>query len=74
MSEKLKPCPWCGNRNVRVIHNGVFYVHCFDPDCTRRTIEAYWTEEEAVEKWNALPRPSYDAATQKRDDIGVREG
>ena len=31
MSEKLKPCPFCGNDDVTVrwfLHNGAYHVQC----------------------------------------------
>ena len=73
--DKLKPCPWCGNKGVEVIRSGYwYYVWCSRYDCNRVMEDTYPTKEAAIRHWNALPRPNYDAFQQQLDDIGVREG
>lgn len=52
---ELKPCPFCGNEDIRVerIYN---YYEVICSDCLSRT-EEYPTKEEAIEVWNNRPSP-----------------
>lgn len=47
--EKLKPCPFCGGKNIRVWNTSTHWVSC--DDCLASTACAL-TEEAAVEYWN----------------------
>ena len=57
MSEKLKPCPFCGGKaEVRTDENEEYYVSCTKcftlvGYCTD-TWGEYETETEAIEAWN----------------------
>ncbi len=49
MSEYLKPCPFCGGKNMRIWNTSTPWVSC--DDCLANT--AYGeTKEEAIEQWN----------------------
>ena len=49
MSEELKPCPFCGGKNMRIWNTSRPWVSC--DDCLANT--AYGeTKEEAIEQWN----------------------
>lgn len=49
MSEELKPCPFCGGKNMRIWNTSTPWVSC--DDCLANT--AYGeTKEEAIEQWN----------------------
>jgi hypothetical protein len=50
--EKLKPCPFCGNRGELMYRgNNCWQVECWRGDC-RTTGPWALTEGEAVRKWN----------------------
>ena len=54
MSEKLKPCPFCQNKNIAIGSdgNGGQYI-----DCGRKHIVHFinCTKEEAINLWNTRP-------------------
>ena len=51
MSNKLKPCPFCGgDAEITKWHEG-YFVECKEQRCGG-TIGAYKTEEKAIEAWN----------------------
>ena len=60
MSEKLKPCPFCGSNGQVRYDYGVlrgeysgYYVQCSNSYCTAYSLFApFSTEQEAVEAWN----------------------
>ena len=56
MSEKLKPCPFCGGEAVLdSVDYDAWYVQCidYDGDCEMRpSTELCETSEDAVEIWN----------------------
>lgn len=58
MSEKLKPCPFCGGkaeiRTMIYAGNALYYVRCPRINCFIHcfTKKKYETEAEAVEAWN----------------------
>ena len=50
MSEKLKPCPFCGGEPELFEAPGVYFVECSNPKCNYPT---NWdTKEEAITAWN----------------------
>ena len=50
MSEKLKPCPFCGSEAELFEAPGVYFVECSNPKCNYPT---NWdTKEEAITAWN----------------------
>lgn len=50
MSEELKPCPFCGSKNIRLWEKTTSpWVQC--EKCLSSTATGY-TKEEAVENWN----------------------
>ena len=53
MSEKLKPCPFCGSDAIMWSWNGGVVVECskYNQCCHRASVEGK-TEAEAIEKWN----------------------
>jgi Lar family restriction alleviation protein len=55
MSEKLKPCPFCGGNNLSVKGVTVYWVEC--NDCNAAS-SVHKTEEEAIEAWNRMQRMS----------------
>ncbi|MBQ9564189.1 MAG: Lar family restriction alleviation protein [Synergistaceae bacterium] len=56
MTDKLKPCPFCGGEAVLdFVDDDAWYVHCidYDGDCDMRPhTKSYETPEEAIEVWN----------------------
>jgi len=59
LEDKLKPCPFCGSKNLRVFEPGpgepLFWVSCNVVDCF--TIGPYSkTYDEAIGKWNRRNR------------------
>lgn len=53
MSEKFKPCPFCGSNNIRSGDNwscGYAYVLC--NNCGGMISQCYSNEEEAIIAWN----------------------
>lgn len=57
MSEKLKPCPFCGGDAVMKIQkhipNGYDYTPtCHDPSCAGRLTKKWINEADAIEAWN----------------------
>ena len=47
--EKLKPCPFCGGKNIRIWKTSAPFVSC--DDCLANTRCAL-TKKEAVKYWN----------------------
>lgn len=56
MSEKLKPCPFCGSEKVHICSDAVgnFYAWC--GPCNARTCKKS-TKDEAIERWNRRAEP-----------------
>lgn len=55
----LKPCPWCGAKDVELERwAGMYYVNCPYWRCDRPTTKMFEKEEDAVEYWNGLERES----------------
>lgn len=49
MSEELKPCPFCGGKNIHIWNTNTPYVQCYD--CLASTACGN-TNEEAIKIWN----------------------
>ena len=47
--EKLKPCPFCGSKNIRLCGITYHWVQC--EKCLSSTAISY-TKEKAIENWN----------------------
>lgn len=78
MSEELKPCPFCGGKNMRIWNTSRPWVSC--DDCLANT--AYGeTKEEAIEQWNRRAdklegQPTaydVDKAVEQLEDYGNEE-
>ena len=59
MTDKLKPCPFCGGEAL--LHDeeykecGIYWVGCFNADCKMHPVTADYTHEEsAVAAWNGM--------------------
>ena len=51
--EKLKPCPYCGNEDVKLMRMSNYYgVVCENYFCDRITERYFNTEEQAVREWD----------------------
>jgi hypothetical protein len=62
MSEKLKPCPFCGKEPVRVGFDATGQVVCCeDPACPGGTLGGH------VNVWNRRPREERLTEVQRRD-------
>ena len=54
MSEKLKPCPFCGSDDVTVrwfFHNDTYHVLCNQTLCHSKDPDGL-NKQEAIEAWN----------------------
>jgi Lar family restriction alleviation protein len=73
MSDELKPCPFCGNKDIQRYNyvNEKFRVTC--RDC-RNTTKDWDGVDDAIEKWNTRVDPSpkwtycEDALPERYDD------
>ena len=82
MSEKLKPCPFCGGENIEIVDGylGLFAAQCNgngrklnDFCCT--SIWGYETKEEATAAWNMRPDIRLGTIEEcKRVFTGLYEG
>ena len=58
MTDKLKPCPFCGSStNVEKFKDTFnrikFGIECYYPDCAIQPFTAWYADEqEAIEAWN----------------------
>lgn len=54
MSEELKPCPFCGGREISVKHDdGIHWLRCDTCEATGPTLTKYHGEEgEPCVDWN----------------------
>ena len=57
MSDKLKPCPFCGGMNLYYAAGRFYAVEC--SDCGAKVVGAFRTEEEAAEAWNWRIGPTF---------------
>lgn len=57
MSDKLKPCPFCGGMNLYYAAGRFYAVEC--SDCGAKVVGAFRTEEEAAEAWNRRVQPTF---------------
>lgn len=60
---KLKPCPFCGGRNLYYAEGRFYAVECVD--CGGKVVGTYRTEEEAAEAWNTR----FDPFTEQEIDF-----
>ena len=52
MTEKLKPCPFCGNE-AEFDEWKIFCIRCLNGDCDiKPQTDWFNTKEEAIEAWN----------------------
>lgn len=58
MSDKLKPCPFCGGMNLYYAAGRFYAVEC--SDCGAKVVGAFRTEEEAAEAWNRRVQPEFE--------------
>lgn len=49
MDEELKPCPFCGSKEVNLMDDGVFYVSCFNCSTDGPMSD---TDRGAIKAWN----------------------
>ena len=56
MSEKLKPCPFCGETSAKYIitqgMNGRYFIKHYDDVYHIQSSIGFETEREAIEAWN----------------------
>lgn len=54
MSEKMKPCPFCGGKASIKIHDFFDDTRLYTPKCKcgASIVEVFHTEAEAIEAWN----------------------
>ena len=51
--KKLKPCPFCGNQDVKMEKWGpMFYVTCHRYTCATPSINFYYSAKVAAREWN----------------------
>jgi Lar family restriction alleviation protein len=56
MNEKLKPCPFCGSKNIVVAHTKKLFVYrSICKDCGADNCKLAETEEDAIKLWNTRP-------------------
>ena len=73
MSDRLKPCPFCGSKDIKLCgnHRDSFWFRC--KECA--SIDSYDTEQEAKEAWNrrvAIPTQAdgeYISRTKALEDV-----
>ena len=62
--DKLKACPYCGNKNVKLkkteirglVNTTVYYIDCEAYACNRTELQFYYKPEDAIEEWNSIER------------------
>lgn len=68
MSKELKPCPFCGSRDVRVMQlSTMFRFFCACNSCHATTGE-YVFKEEAIKAWNRRPSPWHTGTPTEEGD------
>ena len=56
MSEKLKPCPFCGKKPQLIDAGIYYYVNCFNELCKiSPCTQEHDTPEDAINEWNSRP-------------------
>lgn len=51
MSEKLKPCPFCGGQAIVGGAGKGNWIGCINSECFAQT-RVFWNEREAINAWN----------------------
>lgn len=51
MTDKLKPCPFCGSKNIDLFEHGAIVVFVQCDDCLA-TFPHFDSKQEAIEAWN----------------------
>ena len=76
MSEKLLPCPFCGNTNIVLKDNGIgdVYAICEGDDesgwCGARSSDhSCETDAKAIRRWNTRSNPSHAQLTAERSAL-----
>ena len=69
---ELKPCPFCGSTELKVLHNNLYYILC--TECGIK-FGFFKETQEAINVWNkrAAPDPLPNAADTNQDE-NLREG
>lgn len=54
MDKQLKPCPFCGSKNVKVHGYDKFWVECEECNCEgpSPSTGVFYDEESAIAAWN----------------------
>ena len=74
MTEKLKPCPFCGSRaKLRKLADGEWMAHCDKFDCGRgvRMEKISWREAEALSGKRLDRRLSYAATKDRQPTLWI---
>lgn len=69
MTDKLKPCPFCGSEKVSLDNESGFCIQCKDNECCTEGPYSK-SEEAAIEKWNKRADISKVETT---DDTGKKK-
>ena len=72
MSERLKPCPWCGEEHICLFEvqdedGSAFAVGCVSEDCPGHVAASwrYITREKAIEAWNTRAELTFPDEVQE---------
>ena len=71
MSEKLEPCPWCGEQPQEHYLQSVhyFYIKCDNFNCPSNPSVIGLTKNEAVERWNKRAKKTGTIKYQEFEDL-----
>ena len=53
---KLKPCPFCGEKPVLILHNGYYSVKCQKINCPSKLLASI-NQKDIVDAWNTRLKP-----------------
>ena len=53
---KLKPCPFCGEKPVLILHNGYYSVKCQNINCPSKLFASI-NQKDIVDAWNTRLKP-----------------